>query len=185
MGRFKELITVDAKRTILQEMKKMRNKLDSMGVDISGLSLSYKEPLSKTDEEKEAEEQKELWRDGDEFIKLFTGDLIDIADGLTGPETLIMFAIIPYISYETGMLTVGQTHKRPLRNNDIQAMTKKSDTTITAIMAKLAEKRILSRNDLGRSYQYFANPYIFFKGKFINKTLIAMFRDYAEKRYRK
>ena len=176
---------MDAKRTILQEMKRMRSKLDSMGVDISGLSLSYREPLAKTDEEKEAEEQKELWRDGDEFIKLFTGDLVDIADGLTGPETLVMFAIIPYISYETGMLTVGQTHKRPLGNNDIQSMTKKSDTTITAIMAKLIDKRILSRNELGRSYQYFANPYIFFKGKFINKTLIAMFRKYAEERYRK
>ena len=166
-------------------MKRMRNKLESMGLDTTGLSLSYKEPEAKTDEEIAAEQQKELWRDGDEFIKLFTSDLVNVVDGLTGPETLVMFAIIPYISYETGMLTVGQTHKRPLKNNDIQAMTKKSDTTITSIMAKLVEKRILSRNEVGRSYQYFANPYIFFKGKFINKTLIAMFNDFAEKRYRK
>ena len=166
-------------------MKRLRSKLDSMGVDTTGLSVSYKDPVDKTEEEKEIDNQKELWREGDEFVKLFPSDLVDIADGLTGPETLVMFAIIPYISYETGMLTVGQTNKRPLGNHDIQAMTKKSDTTITAIMAKLAEKKIVSRNNLGRSYQYFANPYIFFKGKFINKTLIAMFREYADKRYRK
>jgi len=176
---------VDTRKTILQEMKRMRSKLDKMGIDTNGLSLSYREPEIKTDEEIAAEQQKELWRDGDEFIKLFTSDLVDIADGLTGTETLVMFAIVPYISYETGMLTVGQSHKRPLRNDDIQTITKKSDTTISGIMTKLVEKKILSRNNVGRSYQYFANPYIFFKGKFINKTLIAMFKDYADRRYRK
>ena len=176
---------MDAKQTILQEMKRLRNKLDKMGIDTNGLSLSYREPESKTDEEIASDQQKELWRDGDEFIKLFTSDLAEIVDGLTGPEAFVLFALIPFISYETGMLTVGKTYKRPLINDDIRSMTKKSDTTVAVIMEKLVEKRLLSRNKVGRSYQYFANPYIFFKGKFINKTLIAMFRKYAEERFRK
>ena len=81
------------------------------------------------------------------------------------------------------MFTSGRTsNKRPLDNVDIKNMIKKSEQTVTLIMEKLINKRILSRNKVGRSYQYFANPYIFFKGKFINKTLIAMFKKYAENR---
>lgn len=170
---------MDTKKTVLQEIVRARSRLEKLGVDISRLSFSYR------DEEKEdnEEEQRIPWRTEDTFVKLFTSDLAGIVDDLTGAEAFTLFALIPYISYETGMLTAGATsNKRPLINEDIRYMIKRAESNVTIIMDKLVSKRILSRNKVGRSYQYFANPYIFFKGKFINKTLIAMFRKYTEER---
>lgn len=172
---------MDTRKAIAQEIGRTRSKLQKMGIDTSGLSFTYRSD----ENDKEEDNSRELWRAGDEFIKLFTSDLVDITDDLTGTEALALFSIIPFISYETGMFTIGTTNnKRPLNNDDVQRMIKKSDTTVTAIMDKLNSKRIVSRNKVGRSYQYFANPYIFFKGKFINKTLIAMFKNYAENKHR-
>jgi len=172
---------LDTRKAIAQEIGRTRSKLQKMGIDTSGLSFTYRSD----ENDKEEDNSRELWRAGDEFIKLFTSDLVDITDDLTGTEALALFSIIPFISYETGMFTIGTTNnKRPLNNDDVQRMIKKSDTTVTAIMDKLNSKRIVSRNKVGRSYQYFANPYIFFKGKFINKTLIAMFKNYAENKHR-
>lgn len=172
---------MDTKKTILQEIIRTRHKLEKMGVDVSRLSFSY--CADEEEAQEEAEEQREAWRTGDVFIKLFTSDIVDIVDDLTGAEAFALFSIIPYISYETGMLTMGATsNKRPITNADICHVIKKAESNVTIIMDKLVLKRILSRNKVGRSYQYFANPYIFFKGKYINKTLIAMFRKYAELR---
>ena len=170
---------MDTKKTVLQEIVRARSRLEKLGVDISRLSFSYRD-----DEKEDNEEDPRIpWRAEDTFIKLFTSDLADIVDDLTGSEAFTLFALIPYISYETGMLTIGTTNnKHPITNEDIHHMIKRSESNVTIIMDKLVSKRILSRNKVGRSYQYFANPYIFFKGKFINKTLIAMFRKYAEER---
>ena len=133
---------------------------------------------------------KEVWRKKDNFIKLYDGGLDSFLDNinekdtqkLSGIDCRILFKLIKYISYENGMLTkTGKNDSRyPLTNEDIISITGIRKQTVVRTMQKLVNLSILSRNKYGRNYQYFANPYIFFRGTYINKMLIDMFKNYEK-----
>ena len=128
--------------------------------------------------------ENEEWNPESNFIKVFPEALNDIASQLTGTEMLVVVHMMPYISYQTGMLTkTGNNDDRyPIIQSDIEDITGLSKKATIVNMESLVSKRVYSRNRIGKSYQYFANPYIFFKGKYINKTLKAMFKNYKKQR---
>jgi hypothetical protein len=129
-------------------------------------------------------EQLEDWEPEHEFIKVYPEGLEQIADILTGTEMLILVRLIPYISYHTGMLIIKDSFgdKRPIIQEDIMQITGYKKNAVVDTMDKLVRNKIMSRNKVGCTYQYFVNPYIFFKGKYINKTLKAMFKNYKTRK---
>jgi hypothetical protein len=136
-----------------------------------------------SEKQKQFLEQYEPWEPEPNFIKVFPEELKRVAPRLSGTDVLIIIYLIPYISYQTGMITkTGKNDERyPMEQSDITEITRYSKRTIIAAMDSLVKAKVFARNKVGKSYQYFVNPYIFFKGKFINKTLMAMFKEYKNK----
>lgn len=177
------------KDTILSEFKKTATRLKSKGIDLSGIYYGINDRIREAgnlafDDEDYREDNPILednipWKPEDEFIKIFPEELNKIAFNLTGAETLTLIRLLCFIDFGTGMLR--KKDGLPLLTSDIISLTGFSKVTVIDIMEDLVLKRILSRNKVGRTYQYFANPYIFFKGRYINPTLVAMFKDYRKK----
>lgn len=180
---------VSGKDIILTELSKTTTRLKNKGVDVTGTYFGVNDKARKIIkkietpkivqvEPEENESNKIIWKPEDEFIKIFPDELNRIAFKISGAETLTMLRLLSFIDYESGMIK--KPDKTPLLTSDIISMTKFSKVTVIDIMENLVCERIFSRNKVGRMYQYFANPYIFFKGKYINKTLMDMFKDYKK-----
>lgn len=143
-------------------------------------------------EQTEFMRDKEIWKPDINFVKVYDSGIDYIFDTLTekeagtltGNDCKLLLKLIKYISYESGMLTkTGKNDSRyALINEDIAKLTNTSKRSVEKSMQKLVELSIFSRNKYGRCYQYYANPYIFFRGKYINKMLIHMFKKYAVKK---
>jgi hypothetical protein len=116
------------------------------------------------------------WKTKDPFIKMFPESLRVVALNSSGTELAIIMSLVECIDYDTGMLS---SHKGfPITNIDIEDITGFNKKTIIVAMDNIVCNKIFSRNKVGRSYQYFANPFIFMKGKRITTTLHAMFKNY-------
>ena len=170
---------MDSKKTVLDECSRLKQNLESQGLDCEGLYFGIKAPrLSKNDD-------KILWRPEQTFLKIFPNELTKVVHKLTGPETLIAIAAMTFISYDSGMLR--DDNGNALALVDIANVLDVSEKTVVRNMTSLVKKMVFFRGKTGENnshknaYQFFANPYIFMKGKYINKTLRDMFKDYKEK----
>ena len=66
----------------------------------------------------------------------------------------------------------------PLTHKNISEIMKCSICTTKRVMSELVDKKVVARCRVGKSYKYFANPYIFCKGTSFNATLVEMFKSY-------
>jgi hypothetical protein len=122
----------------------------------------------------------ERWQRGFQYTKVFSYAMNIVGKGLSGSECKVIMLLLGYIRYDTGMLTTLKGF--PLTNHDIIGLVNMSKRTVSDIMDGLVRKRIFARSRVGVCNQYFANPYIFLRGSYINKTLKAMFRNYDLKK---
>jgi hypothetical protein len=176
------------KDVILTELKKTTTRLKNQGVDLNGTYFGVNDKVRSMGnlalgdedikEDPEVPEGNVVWTPEEDFIKIYPDALNKISFRLSGSETLTLFKLIPYINYQSGMLV---REKRPLISKDIIELTGFSKVTVIAIVEKLVEERILAKTRVGRTFEFFVNPYIFFKGKYINHTLLDMFKDYKKK----
>jgi hypothetical protein len=177
------------KDIILIEMKKTTTRLRNQGVDLKGTYFGINDKIREmgnlaldndesADENCDVPEGNTVWTPEEDFIKIYPDALNKISFRLSGSETLTLFKLIPHINYQSGML---MREKRPLISKDIIELTGFSKVTVISIVERLVEERILAKTRVGRTYEFFVNPYIFFKGKYINHTLLDMFKDYKKK----
>lgn len=109
------------------------------------------------------------------YAKAFLKPMFQIAKTLKGTELQMVYFLLPYLSYESGMLK--HPNGQPLHRNYIAEKTELSLSSVDRILQKLKENRIISRNVTGNEVQYFMNPWLFMRGKRINKTLYEMFKN--------
>jgi hypothetical protein len=166
------------KEIILAEFKKAAETLKSKGVDMTGTYFGCKNEYSNSEHAEAALIDKIPWEVDGSFTKVVDVEICNLALRLTGAETALVFLLMPKIAYETGMLTKGGGV--PVTMADIERMSNLSMRTVIKCMDGLVSKRVYARSKVGREYRYFANPYIFFKGKYVSRTLIAMFKDYKK-----
>jgi len=120
-------------------------------------------------------EEKIKWKTGEHFVKLYVDNIGAVVSSLTGTEAWIAMLLAQYIKPISNMVAI---NGNPISNSDISHMSGYSEKHIINLMDSLVTKRIFSRNRIGRSYQYFANPFIFTRGNLINSTLYDMFKNY-------
>lgn len=125
------------------------------------------------------EERTIAWKTKDKFVKIYVDSVREVISELTSSETFAVMSVISYIDYYSNMLKGND--KMPLNTADIATLTGFSEKHTISLMDSLVTKKIFARNRVGRSYQYFANPFIFTKGNRINATLYAMFKNYKKK----
>jgi len=167
---------VSDKDIVLKEFAKTASRLQNRGVDLTNTYFGCREDISK-------EQDRILWKPDKKFVKVFPDELANVVlaldeEGkrLSGAELAITMLLIGHISYDSGMLTKGGGNQ--LTHADIERITGFNKMTVVKSMDKLVKKKVFSRNKVGNRYQYFANPYIFFRGRFVNATLVDMFKSY-------
>lgn len=119
------------------------------------------------------------WGKGRPFVKLFIDYMPQLGLKLSGGALAIAFRLSEYIRYGSNLVAHHNGH--PISNSDIQEMMGYSEKTVVKLMQELVDEMIFFRGRTGRSYQYYANPYLFSRGTVINSTLAAMFKGYPDK----
>ena len=173
------------KDIILQELAKTVNRLKNNGVDVTGVKFGINNAIREgtTGDSEKTEENKEVWRKDDDFIKVFPKEIAEIAPQLTGAELVIVMLLFDCMSYSDGLLRKGgRPDGKPITMEYVEKLTGYTRRTIVKSMGNLVRKRVYFYGRTGRKetdpYKFYANPYIFFKGKYINPTLVSMFKDY-------
>lgn len=115
------------------------------------------------------------------FIKVFRDNYMKAANGLSTTTAVAVASMLSsYIAYRSNLLC-NREERYPLNNTDIQEITGLSKKTVIKVMDELVQKKVFARANVGHSYQYYANPYIYVCGTRINKTLQAMFKNYPHR----
>lgn len=118
----------------------------------------------------------ERWKRGYQYTKVFSDTMRIVGKELTPTECKVIMLLMSYIRYDSGMLATLKGN--PITNDDIVKMVDMSLRTVSDVMTGLVTKKIFAKTRVGVCNQYFANPYIFLRGNYINKTLKAMFKNY-------
>lgn len=110
------------------------------------------------------------------YIKAYIKPLARLAEVATGPEMLMTFYLLQYLSYESGMLT--HANGRILTRSQIASELGQSERQVDRTLDKLRENEVLKKV-LGakREVTIILNPWLFMKGTRINKTLYNMFKN--------
>lgn len=112
---------------------------------------------------------------GKAYIKIYIDSFTKMPEdgSFIGADNTVLFAIIPMIQYETGL--IAHDNGKYVNENAIMRITGLSRMSVYKSMEKLVQKRILAKVRTGRDIKFYANPYIFMRGRMINKTLQSMF----------
>ena len=110
-----------------------------------------------------------------EFTKVFP-DLSEVVDDLSSPSAKFLCKLIGYVRYTSNL--IAYPNGVPLTHKNISEIMRCSMVTTKRVMSELVDKKVVARCRVGKSYKYFANPYIFCKGESFNATLVEMFKSY-------
>jgi hypothetical protein len=126
---------------------------------------------------------KEEWNPESDFIKLYSLGIENMSGELKMSDFKVILKLIPHISYTTGMLGKRGLHNKivPLEQKDMIRITDLSKRHLINSLERLVIEKVFCKVKVGRNFLYYANPFIFFRGKYINKTLISMFKNYKYK----
>jgi len=109
------------------------------------------------------------------YVKAYTRPMFELSKSLTGTEMQLVHFLLQYLSFESGVLK--HENGQFLARSFVVKETGLSERTTDRALQGLRDKRILNRAVSGRDVQYFMNPYLFMRGKRINKTLHEMFKN--------
>ena len=110
------------------------------------------------------------------FIKIFNKTMAMLGgEGLTANEYQICLQLLNYIEYESGILKYANTGKQ-LNSQDISDITGICYKGVVRAMQTLVSKKIYGVHKTGKENCYTVNPFIFMKGKYINKTLYNFYK---------
>lgn len=114
--------------------------------------------------------------DNGSFIKLFNKTMAMLGnEKLTANEYLVCLRLLDYIEYESGILKYSN-NGRALKLTDIESITKLSKSTVIRAMQTLVSKKIYGVHKTGKENCYTVNPFIFMKGRYVNKTLYNFYK---------
>lgn len=93
---------------------------------------------------------------------------------LTAAEYKAVLFLIKMVRPASGLIAYG--NYRPVNMGYVEKELEFSHKTATRTIQKLMDLRIIAKNTSGGESIYFFNPYIYQKGRYINKTLYEMFK---------
>ena len=93
---------------------------------------------------------------------------------ITGSEFQIMFLMMANTNYKSGLITKGNNHN--INEEWIAEQLGINIVTVGRCIRKFVDKGIIFKGETAFKIKYFFNPYIQYKGAWINKTLYEMFK---------
>lgn len=114
--------------------------------------------------------------DNGNFVKLFNKIISTLGtEEMTANEYKVCLRLLEYIEYESGILKYPNNGKI-IKTSDIMKITGLSKSTVIRVMKTLVSKRIYGVHKTGKENCYTVNPFIFMKGKYVNKTLYDFYK---------
>lgn len=119
----------------------------------------------------------ELNKDED-FVKMFTEAIVRLIqeEDLTNTELKLCLFMGKYIGYESGLLRY-ENNGKLLNLNDIVNITGMSKRSVINGMQGLVSKKVFGVHKTGKENAYTVNPFIFMKGRYVNKTLYNLYKN--------
>ena len=108
----------------------------------------------------------------DSFIKVYSKPLFDLADDLTGNESVMLIYLLRYLGYDC---ILRFNNGKAITRQFILADTAQSQKTVDRAMRGLIEKGIAGKHKTNETYCYTVNPYIFAKGTGVDKGIAAFY----------
>lgn len=110
------------------------------------------------------------------FVKMFNSAMLPLAnEKLTGNQFMLILIINRYIRYDSGIISFD--NGVPITKDHLVEISGMSRSSVYDNIDILVTKKILGKTKVGHEIKYFCNPYIFCKGKRVNKTLHEMFKN--------
>lgn len=110
------------------------------------------------------------------FVKMYNDTMAILGqEDMTLSEYKICFTLLKYIGYDNGILRF-ENNGRFLNLTDIERITRLSKSTTIRGMQGLISKKIYGVHKTGKENCYTVNPFIFMKGKYVNKTLYDFYK---------
>lgn len=112
----------------------------------------------------------------DNFFKGNIAEIRAIMKELNVYEKAFLYTIAPYVGYEDGCIKYD--NGKELNFDTLSDITGISTGKMSEVIKCLIDKGILYKGKNSKHVQYFVNPWLFCKGKRINKVLKTMFKNY-------
>jgi hypothetical protein len=110
----------------------------------------------------------------EQFVKVYIKTLFQLSNDLTGAESILLLYLIQYINYTDGIL---EKDKDTFLTRDIICQeTEQSERQIDKLMAGLITKQIIGKHKTGRNIAFTVNPFIFMRGRRIDKALFELYK---------
>tara|TARA_Y100000588_G_C14247590_1_gene922083 strand:+ start:1689 stop:2201 length:513 start_codon:yes stop_codon:yes gene_type:complete len=138
-------------------------QLQEEGYSIPALTVSFKDPSRKQ------------FNTSEKYVKFFEDylDKIKSSYGLSLTEQGIITTLIKYIGFEDNLLR--HPNSIPIKRKDMEDILGLAHNAVDKHLDNLVKKGILAKNKVKRSTHFYLNPYVAYKGKYIDKTLLDMF----------
>jgi len=148
-------------------------------------TMEYLKTLSdyqKSGEQKLIEKGYVPFRPDKNHVKVFTREFNAINDELSSGAVALLMLLMPYARMGSNVL-FSLNNKIKLNQeyiiDNISPFSRQKTIEVMQEMKRLVV--VVEASDMGRSKQYVMNPYIYFKGKYINKTILDLFSRYKKR----
>lgn len=96
-------------------------------------------------------------------------------ENLTSAQYRVMLLMISNTNYKSGLIAFG--NNKPMTSEWITKALKINKKTTDSCLRVLRDKGIINQSTTNNKTKYFFNPYIQYRGRWINKTLYEMFKN--------
>lgn len=96
-------------------------------------------------------------------------------ENLTSSEYRVLLLMISNTNYKSGLVTLDNNW--PMTKDHVSKALDLSSKTVERCLCVLVNKGIINRSTTNHVTKYFFNPYIQYKGAWINRTLYEMFKN--------
>lgn len=129
------------------------------------------------------------FNNGQSFVKLYDEVLVHLRKNLTPSEFTFTISLATYVSYDDCILRkTSRGNSNPVTLQDLAKDMELDISTVRKRLAKLKKKGVIGEHETGSinpafkingevEKVYTCNPYIFIRGKDINKTVVTFYNQ--------
>lgn len=150
------------------------------------IRISTTTEQKKTLKEKKKHYAKDFRKD-EPYVKLYIGNLVKLKKYLTTAEFALAISLADFVSWEDCVLRyTDRASSHVVTQKELAMMLDMDYANLRRLMTSLIKKGIIGKHQSGQIFHdkendkstvYTVNPYVYFKGKDINKTVLAFYNE--------
>ena len=116
------------------------------------------------------------------FTKIFDKEFEALSKEMSGTAMSLLILLLPYSRIGSNILYTHNNRKKVDKQYIIKRISPYSYNTTVGALEELKDLvAIVEASDVDGDKQYVMNPYLYFKGGYINKTILGLFNRYKKR----